>query len=70
MDGNNAFLYSESWLNGRNPKDVFANDNYIGSGKSGMLIDLKRGHIDAYNFKLTSGNFILSNSHINLNTIT
>jgi hypothetical protein len=29
-----------------------------------MKIDLQEGVIDAYNFKLTSGNFTLSNEHL------
>jgi hypothetical protein len=35
-------------------------------GKSGMLIDLKNGYIDAYNFKLTTGSFKLSSNHIKI----
>jgi hypothetical protein len=38
-------------------------DDYETSS-TGMKIDLTKGSIDAYNFKLTSGNFVLSNKHI------
>ena len=39
------------------------------SSTSGMKIDLTDGYIDAYNFKLTSGNFILSNANIEITDI-
>jgi hypothetical protein len=36
-------------------KGIIQSGNYIASnGKTGMQIDLTNGHIDAYNFKLTS----------------
>lgn len=40
---------------------VIQSGNYIASnGKMGMQIDLTNGHIDAYNFKLTSNRIILN----------
>ena len=69
FDGNQGFIYSANWLNsdsfqtedGRiNTSKAFpsASDNShfrtIGKGSEGMAIDLRNGHIDAYDFKLSS----------------
>lgn len=49
-------------------KGIIQSGNYIASnGKMGMSIDLTNGHIDAYNFKLTSNRIVL-NSDINANS--
>ena len=49
--------YVNNAYNSTKPNDglYIRSDNY--SSTDGMLIDLVDGHIDAYNFKLTSGNF-------------
>lgn len=75
FDGNNSFIYSQTWLDSHkvNEKDkitikdvVNTNDQgYITSlksGKDGLAIDLQNGHIDAYNFKLTSSKLLLDSS--------
>lgn len=64
FDGNNGFIYSGNWINsfedGEQPfKTIFdENQEPIGKGlnrgKAGMAIDLQEGHIDAYDFRLTS----------------
>lgn len=42
-------------------KGIIQSGNYIASnGKMGMQIDLTNGHIDAYNFKLTSNRVIIN----------
>jgi hypothetical protein len=54
IDNNNYYLQSRDY-------DGEFDDNGLKvSGTSGMRIDLDDGHIDSYNFTLTSGNFILS----------
>ena len=59
FDGNNGFIASANWFeNGGEIKDGAIFKNSTG----GMLINLQDGHIDAYNFKLTSENIQLNSS--------
>ena len=69
FNGNTGVIYSQNWLtstgltaNGK--YTPFDEDGNLKTGTVGMAIDLQNGHIDAYNFKLTSGEFTLSNAHI------
>ena len=67
FDGNNGFIYSANWLKyfKDNNKDPFSNNNGIvglNPGQDGMAIDLQNGHIDAYNFKLTSSGIQLNSN--------
>ena len=67
FDGNNGFIYSANWLKyfKDNNKDPFNNSNGIiglNPGQDGMAIDLQNGHIDAYNFKLTSSGIQLNSN--------
>ena len=52
FDGNNSFIASSNWFSsgGR----ILENGEIGGSSTEGMLINLQDGHIDAYNFKLSS----------------
>lgn len=60
MDGNNGFIASGNWLSSGG---ILNSDGTLGgSAEFGMAIDLQEGHIDAYNFKLTSGSFILDST--------
>lgn len=67
FDGNQGFIYSTNWLNSFQTEDGRINTSKafpfigdgshlrtIGKGKAGMAIDLTSGHIDAYDFKLSS----------------
>ena len=75
FDGNNGFIYSANWWNSfysqkddgklvlidtNNPP--IKDDGTIGQGTNGLAIDLTNGHIDAYNFKLTSKNIYLNSN--------
>ena len=67
FDGNHGFIYSQSWLNSfkDNEQQPFLVNNgnvKLGQGKAGMAIDLQTGHIDAFNFKLTSNKIQLNAS--------
>ena len=77
FDGTHGFIYSQTWLDsfkqydennqwtGRynNPFNVNVNGNItLNKGSDGMAIDLQSGHIDAYNFRLTSGGIYLNSS--------
>jgi hypothetical protein len=75
FDGNNGFIYSQQWLNSFRGDDGTYVDHFItktredGStfkglkpGKSGLAIDLQSGHIDAYDFKVTSKNIYLNSN--------
>lgn len=66
FDGNHGFIYSQSWLNSfkDNEKPFLVNNGNVklGQGKAGMAIDLQTGHIDAFNFKLTSNKIQLNAS--------
>lgn len=52
FDGNNSIIASANWFK----KGIINSDGTIkeGSADEGMAIDLKNGHIDAFNFKLSS----------------
>ena len=54
IDDNNYFLQSNDY------DGVFDDKGIKTYGTKGMHINLSNGHIDSYNFTLTSGNFILS----------
>lgn len=75
FDGNNGFIYSANWWNSfYNQEDdgklvlidtnnpPIKDDGTIGQGTNGLAIDLTNGHIDAYNFKLTSKNIYLNSN--------
>lgn len=74
FDGNHGFIYSQNWLtgkhilkNGLETKQPFFKDTATGAitlnqGTAGMAIDLQNGHIDAYNFKLTSAGIQLNSN--------
>ena len=66
FDGNHGFIYSQSWLNSfkDNEQPFLVNNGNVklGQGKAGMAIDLQTGHIDAFNFKLTSNKIQLNAS--------
>lgn len=77
FDGTHGFIYSQTWLDsfkqydennqwtGRynNPFSVDANGKItLNKGSNGMAIDLQSGHIDAYNFRLTSNGIYLNSS--------
>jgi hypothetical protein len=75
FDGNNGFIYSQQWLNSFRDDNGTYVDHFItktredGStfkglkpGKSGLAIDLQSGHIDAYDFKVTSKNIYLNSN--------
>lgn len=61
FDGTHGFIYSSNWLKkkdgGALREDPFIRDENtikLNPGEQGMAIDLQNGHIDAYDFKLTS----------------
>lgn len=75
FDGNNGFIYSTNWWNSFYNQDndgklvlidtnnpPIKTDGSIGQGTNGLAIDLTNGHIDAYNFKLTSDNIYLNSN--------
>lgn len=72
FDGNNGFIYSQKWLNsfeknedGSYVVNPFTTQNGIkqlSAGKDGLAIDLQNGHIDAYDFKITSKNIYLNST--------
>ena len=52
-------------INGRDLDMVFpvgSGETTLGVGRDGLAIDLQNGHIDAYNFKLTSNNIYLNST--------
>lgn len=72
FDGNRGLIYSASWedsfytinkdgnkvlIDGSKPP--IKSNGEMGQGTAGMAIDLKNGHIDAYNFKLTGKNLLI-----------
>ena len=72
LDGNNGFIYSGNWMQsiineGKNPfitKTINGVERVqLNQGSDGMAIDLQYGHIDAFNFKLTSNN-VKFDSHV------
>lgn len=60
FDGNQGYIYSANWLldkedgNTPRPNPFKKIDGILAPGNQGMIIDLKNGHIDAYDFKLSS----------------
>lgn len=75
FDGNQGFIYSASWLNSFDEDEepfgtviepgtdgLESQYTVLNQGKDGLAIDLRTGHIDAYNFKLTSKNIYLNSS--------
>ena len=72
FDGNDGFIYSQKWLNsfeknedGSYVVNPFTTQNGIkqlSAGKDGLAIDLQNGHIDAYDFKITSKNIYLNST--------
>ena len=71
FDGNHGFIYSQNWIQSfENTNKLPFNyktdsagnivDVNLNTGTDGMAIDLQNGHIDAYNFKLTSGGIRLN----------
>lgn len=56
FDGDQGLIYSGNW-NG-----TLNNDGTIGLGTAGTLIDLTGGHIDSYDFKLTSSNIYINSN--------
>ena len=72
FDGNHGFIYSGAWLNSfkkgdgtyDNPFNIDENTKNVSlkQGKAGMAIDLQDGHIDAFNFRLTSNGIQLNSS--------
>lgn len=77
FDGNNGFIASANWFTGTDNSDhpehgennPYPNGGQIGnngtilkSSNAGMCIDLQDGHIDAYNFKLSSNNIYLNSN--------
>ena len=59
FNGECGFIYSQNWLNSFDEKEspfIISNGIVAGlkPGTDGMAIDLQNGHIDAFNFKLTS----------------
>lgn len=63
FDGNNGYIASANWFK-TNEEDsdggFISASGQLTPGKRGMLIDLQHGHIDAYNFKLTSQGLYLN----------
>ena len=74
FDGNNGVIYSGNWLNSFINKDTgnFEREPFntaegkigINAGRAGLAIDLQNGHLDAYNFKVTSSNIYLNSNPI------
>ena len=73
FDGTHGFIYSGNWLssfkdeNGAYIKNPFNQNEStkevtLNQGTAGMAIDLQNGHIDAYNFKLTSAGIQLNSN--------
>lgn len=71
INGNSGYLASANWFTGKgspasNPTQNGGQINSQGSivkeSNDGMCINLKDGHIDAYNFKLTSSSIYLDSS--------
>lgn len=68
FDGNHGFIYSQNWLNSFKDANGKYTDPFnrtdevvtLKQGTAGMAIDLQNGHIDAYNFKLTSAGIQLN----------
>ena len=56
FDGNNGYIASAQW------DGTFNFEGVAKTGSKGMLIDLNNGHIDAHDFKLTSGNIKLDSN--------
>ena len=76
FDGDRGLIYSATWENSfyttdekgskvliDNSKPPIRSDGTLGQGSAGMAIDLLDGHIDAYDFTLTSGNVLLLQSN-------
>ena len=74
FDGNNGVIYSGNWLNSfinkdthdfeRQPFNTVEGKVGINAGRAGLAIDLQNGHLDAYNFKVTSSNIYLNSNPI------
>ena len=78
FDGNNGFIASANWFTGKDNSsdhpEYSADNPYPNGGKigndgkiskssnAGMCIDLQYGHIDAYDFKLSSDNIYLNSN--------
>lgn len=78
FDGNNGFIASANWFTGEGDNtthpDYSVDNPYPYGGKigtdgsiskssnAGMCIDLQQGHIDAYDFKLSSENIYLNSN--------
>lgn len=66
FNGNNGVIASSNWFlnGGKIRKDLPGeNETWIESyGTDGMCIDLENGHIDSYNFKLTSKDIYLNSN--------
>lgn len=66
FNGNNGVIASSNWFlnGGKIRKDIPGeNETWIESyGTDGMCIDLENGHIDSYNFKLTSKDIYLNSN--------
>lgn len=61
FNGNEGIIYSANWLDGLKGGPLFVDGN-LNPSEQGMAIDLQNGHIDAYNFKLTSNGIQLNSS--------
>ena len=73
FDGNDGLIYSGNWLSSfaKNAdgtyevspfKTLKGGNRGLNPGKAGLAIDLQEGHIDAYNFKVTSNNIYLNSN--------
>lgn len=72
FDGDHGFIYSGAWLNSFKKDDGTYDNPFnidtktknvsLNQGKAGMAIDLQDGHIDAFNFRLTSNGIQLNSS--------
>lgn len=60
FDGNKGFIASANWFTGGG--EIGSNGEITASSNAGMCINLQDGHIDAYDFKLSSNNIQLNSS--------
>ena len=64
FDGNRGIIHSTNWLYNKGTNtlrtQIFNNNKELMPGSQGMAIDLQNGHIDAYNFKLSSAGIQLN----------
>lgn len=73
FDGNDGLIYSGNWLSSfeKNEDGTYKTSPFkalenghrgLNPGLAGLAIDLQEGHIDAYNFKVTSNNIYLNSN--------